>query len=321
VPPLESRQQRLLQVLRGRQPLFAVLDAARDPRIRWLIVRSQEQYESLYEGTEGRALEDSGPYLVRLPPDSQLLEPLIREGWGHSWGVYLTCLREFRDVRRQLRRLLMVKIPDGRRVYFRFYDPRILRVFLPTCTPVEANAFYGPVGHYLMESEEPDVVVQFTNRGAGAERTEMSLDAQQRAAAEMLPSRAAPARSGALRQVGEGFKIRPEQMRVLADVPLRNFQERVRVHLNKFFPKECRALGEAPMRELIRFGIKRANAYGLAAERDVSKYIDLMVVLGREFDTDKRIPWAAEILRTRQNPATMLLALREAAKRHLESSP
>ena len=39
---------------------------------------------------------------------------------------------------------------------------------------------------------------------------------------------------------------------------------------------------------MVQYGIKRAAVYGFTAKRDVCKYIDLMILFGRDFDTDKR---------------------------------
>ena len=127
--------QRLLVLLRHEyQPLYAILDAARDIKILALLMQAKEEYQSLYEGVEGAKLAQVAPYLVKLGKDSPLLGSLLLEGWGNSWGVYLTCAGEFQEVRRHLRHFLEVQLPDGKQVYFRFYDPRVLRVFLPTCT-------------------------------------------------------------------------------------------------------------------------------------------------------------------------------------------
>ena len=35
------------------------------------------------------------------------------------------------------------------------HDPRVLRVFLPTCTPDELSDFFGPIGSFLVESDQP----------------------------------------------------------------------------------------------------------------------------------------------------------------------
>jgi hypothetical protein len=169
-------QDRLLPLLRrDLQPLFAILDAARDIRILALLVTYKEECLSLYEGVEGAKLAQVAPYLVRLTPDSKLLEALVNEGWGKSWGVYFTCTSDFQGIRRHLRHFLQVKLPDGEQVYFRFYDPRVMRVFLPTCTAEEATQFFGPIQRYVLEGEEPDQLWEFTTIGRGAEKRVLSL--------------------------------------------------------------------------------------------------------------------------------------------------
>jgi Domain of unknown function (DUF4123)/FHA domain len=172
--------QRLLSMLRNDyQPLYAILDAARDIKILALLMQSKEEHQSLYEGVEGAKLAQFAPYLVRLGPDSLLLGSLLLEGWGNNWGVYLTCAGAFPEVRRHLRRFLEVQLPDGKQVYFRFYDPRVLRVFLPTCNPEETGEFFGPIEQYLMEDEKPDKLLHFANPGRGAEKKVTDLLAPQ----------------------------------------------------------------------------------------------------------------------------------------------
>jgi len=174
--PAATPQDRLLEMLRRDfQPLYAVLDAARDTKILVLLLQSKEEYHSLYEGEQGAKLAQVAPYLVRLKPDSLLLEKLVREGWGQSWGVYLTCSGEIQEVRRHLRHFLEVMLPEGKQVYFRFYDPRVMRVFLPTCTPEETNYFFGPIQNYLAEDEKPEGLLHFSNKGRGAVKTIVKL--------------------------------------------------------------------------------------------------------------------------------------------------
>jgi pSer/pThr/pTyr-binding forkhead associated (FHA) protein len=174
--PDATPQERLLSLLRRDfQPLYAVLDMARDIKILALLLQSNEEYQSLYEGPQGAKLAQVAPYLVRLKKDSLLLEKLVRDGWGESWGVYLTCASEFNEVRRHLRHFLEVMLPEGEQAYFRYYDPRVLRVYLPTCTFEETDSFFGPIQNYLMEDEDPDSLLQFSNRGHGAVKTLVAL--------------------------------------------------------------------------------------------------------------------------------------------------
>jgi hypothetical protein len=174
--PVAVPQERLLSLLCcDFQPLFAVLDAARDPKILALLMRFQEEYTSLYEGAVGAKLVEFAPYLVRLEQDSPLLEVLVNEGWGNSWGVYLTSASDIMQVRHHLRHFLEVGLPNQEQVYFRFYDPRVLRVFVPTCTSEEAKEFFGPIQNYLAEDEGSGTLLQFMNSIWGSETRRISL--------------------------------------------------------------------------------------------------------------------------------------------------
>src|SRR5262249_21307548 len=92
-PPVAPRPRpdpelpdRLLSFFSGApEPLFALLDAARDPQILGLLQESREEYRSLYEGFRGELLAAYAPYLVRLSARSRFLEKLVRQGWGRSW--------------------------------------------------------------------------------------------------------------------------------------------------------------------------------------------------------------------------------------------
>jgi pSer/pThr/pTyr-binding forkhead associated (FHA) protein len=119
-----------------RAPLYAVVDGARDRRILELAQQHVEPHQSLYEGLEGETFEGMAPYLVGpMRKDSELLDRLVREGFGNRWGIYCSSRLKFADVRRHFRRFLMVEIePANSQVYFRFYDPGVFRVFWPTCS-------------------------------------------------------------------------------------------------------------------------------------------------------------------------------------------
>jgi hypothetical protein len=149
-----------LSLLASQENLFAVLDAARSQRILDLLYGSAEEYHSLYEGPQGDALADVAPYLVRLSQGSSLLGALLTEGWGEHWGIYLTCANPFRELRRHLRKALMIHAEGWEnRMYFRFYDPRVLRTFLPICTAEQLNGIFGPINCFFYPAEPSHEVV------------------------------------------------------------------------------------------------------------------------------------------------------------------
>jgi hypothetical protein len=159
---LPEPRKRLIQFLSSQpEPLFAVLDAAQDPMVLAVVRAFGDLNKSLYEGKQAQELADFAPYLVQAPPYSQFLEK-VAEAWGGNWGIFLTCRLSFDEVRAHLRQFLKVKTEDDKDLLFRFYDPRILRAFLPVCTPEEAATLFGPVSCFLVEAEEPDCVLKLT---------------------------------------------------------------------------------------------------------------------------------------------------------------
>ncbi len=151
---------RLLSELRRRN-VFALLDAARDPLIYPTLESAGEQFRCLYNGKSAVTLQRQAPYLIRPNPEGSLLRFLARFGWAKSWGVYLVSERPMAELRKHLRRFLMVEDPQGRNVYFRYYDPRVLRLFLPTFLPDELRDFFGPIKAYLVEAENGAALLEF----------------------------------------------------------------------------------------------------------------------------------------------------------------
>ncbi len=70
------------------------------------------------------------------------------------WGILLRSTAPLAAVRQHLRRFLVVGTHDGGELYFRFYDPRVLSVFLPTCSAEQLDIFFGPIEAYWSLSDD-----------------------------------------------------------------------------------------------------------------------------------------------------------------------
>ncbi|MGH9351348.1 MAG: hypothetical protein ACRD2G_04180 [Terriglobia bacterium] len=92
------------------------------------------------------------------------------------------------------------------------------------------------------------------------------------------------------------FNLRKEQLKIFETVAAKEFEERAMAQLREQSPAQCAALGEDALAEMVRYGIERAKSYGIVAEPDVSKYLNVMIQLGRDFDRNPRYPWAARTL-------------------------
>ncbi|HXX23701.1 MAG TPA: DUF4123 domain-containing protein [Terriglobia bacterium] len=141
--------------------VWAVLDGARDKRVYSAVVGCYTDNCCLYSGDLPSELKLAAPYLVSLDPEDRTTRYILRHAWGNSWGIFLRSTASMETLRRHMKGLLMVKDYKGRRLFFRFYDPRVLRVYLPTCWPAELEQVFGPVKAYLLEGAEEGTVVQY----------------------------------------------------------------------------------------------------------------------------------------------------------------
>jgi pSer/pThr/pTyr-binding forkhead associated (FHA) protein len=140
---------------------FVVLDGAINQAVRDLLNQAGVFYQSLYEGEQAADLAAFGPYLAEIQKGGKLMPFLIKVGWGKSWGVFLSTQMGFVDARRHLRHFLMVDIEGGKRVLFRFYDPRVMRVFIPTCDAEQRKEFFGKIESIYVESDKETAVHRF----------------------------------------------------------------------------------------------------------------------------------------------------------------
>jgi uncharacterized protein DUF4123 len=149
-------RERVLQTLwpqGARLSTWAILDCARDPRIYLALIESRLEFRCLYSGRLPRALEMVAPHLVELLPTNRLTQRLLDDGWGRSWGVLMQ-VDDASDLRHHLRKFLKVQDEAGRRLLFRYYDPRVLRAYLPTCRGEELRQVFGPVQRFLAENDD-----------------------------------------------------------------------------------------------------------------------------------------------------------------------
>jgi hypothetical protein len=141
--------------------VYAILDGASVYDLPQTLQRSNAEYECLFPGRLEPDMEAVAPYLVKLEPDSELAAQIVERGWGEHWGVFAHSDADMLEMRLHLRPLLIVRHPDGNRVRFRYYDPRVMRLFLPTCTTEELETMFGPIQSYLLEDEDPNHMLRF----------------------------------------------------------------------------------------------------------------------------------------------------------------
>ncbi|MGE4296630.1 MAG: DUF4123 domain-containing protein [Desulfovibrionaceae bacterium] len=143
-----TRRSRLIGV-------YALLDCARDPAIFPALEASGLEYRCFFSRPLPRLLRAASPHLVRLARDADLTAWLAEKGWGNAFGVYLTSATPMPAVWAHLRALWRTE-HEGKPVFFRYYDPRVLRAYAPTIADApNLRAVFGPVSRFYVEDENP----------------------------------------------------------------------------------------------------------------------------------------------------------------------
>ncbi len=158
--------------------VFAVLDGASVPDLPQVLWEHEPEHVCLYRGELEPDMAEVAPYLVRLEPESPFAEWVLRKGWGKHWGIFAIAPSEtgFRALRQHFRRFMIVIDPDGNGLYFRYYDPRVLRVYLPTCNAEEISTVFGPISAYSLEDEDPSVLLRFVSEGEKVRAERVALE-------------------------------------------------------------------------------------------------------------------------------------------------
>lgn len=163
----EERLDRLIARLWGKVPdaVYAIVDGARDPHLRPMITSSGLPHACLFTGTLAPELAAAAPHLVELGRRSSFTRDLLRLGWGKSFGIFLAAPASLETLRRHFRRFLRVADERGQTLYFRYYDPRVLRPYLPTCDAGELATVFGPVTRYMVEDADPSQILEYRRAG------------------------------------------------------------------------------------------------------------------------------------------------------------
>ncbi len=111
-------------------------------------------HQSLYIGIKAQQLEAVAPYLFTITPGSDFFHWVVNHPYRNKWGILLHSSDEFKKVWQHFRKFLIVKTEEGKKLYFRFYDPRVLPSFLATCDIQQLQQFFGNIQSFLYHDEK-----------------------------------------------------------------------------------------------------------------------------------------------------------------------
>jgi len=144
----------LYETLSNAVRLYALVDSARNPALAYS-AWFDHGFEtwSLFGENVDPSMSSVAPHLVSIGSGKkgrEFLDVWADNLWTNA-GILLATDADHRTVWEHLAELFVVGDPDGRLMYFRFYDPRILRALLPTLRGSQISEVFGPVREFVVE--------------------------------------------------------------------------------------------------------------------------------------------------------------------------
>jgi hypothetical protein len=139
--------------------LYAVLDACDEPLVLQIVAELGSSAASLYHGRAALDYSSFAPYLACV--DEATLRTIRTRLAATPWGFFVgtTSDKTLADVRRHFRQYLLVQSPEGKQLYFRFYDPRFLATFLRSLEEKELQRFLGPLRFIMILGDSSELTV------------------------------------------------------------------------------------------------------------------------------------------------------------------
>jgi len=156
--------------------VLAAMDGASVPELRMKIWEHEPEHYCLFRGDLEPDMAEVAPYLVKLEATSAFTRWVLTAGWGKHWGVFVTTSATPREMRGHFRSIIDVFGPDGEPLIFRYYDPRVLPVFLPTCNTGELNQMFGKVSTFQMETDKSNILLCLKNSRGRLEQEMIDLN-------------------------------------------------------------------------------------------------------------------------------------------------
>lgn len=140
----------------GDGATYMLIDGASVPTLMDRLYDDQPTFSCLLTGPLEPDMQEVAPYLVELRDGEPFADWVLDNGFGQHWGIVLRSRLEHDQARRRFRKLLFARSDEGDSLFFRFYDPRVFREFIPRCTEPDLWPWFDDIDCYLVEAAGPD---------------------------------------------------------------------------------------------------------------------------------------------------------------------
>lgn len=147
-----------------RRHLYAIIDASRQPMmIPAALEAIASRVSCLYSGNALREFGDNAAWVVELLPSESTLHWLLQQGFNKRWAIFASSRLELAPFVRHLKKFTVVNNERGETLFFRFYDPHVLRQYLPMFDDQQTTSFFRGIDDVFFEdTSRENTIVKFS---------------------------------------------------------------------------------------------------------------------------------------------------------------
>ncbi len=152
------------QLFNSGYNVYSVIDGANAPVLLGKLAKYEPKHTCLFRGELSIEMAEVAPYMVKLEPDHDFTNWLLEYAMESPCCIFAQTDKDFLALRKHFRSFLRVESPEGETLHFRYYDPRVLSVYLPSCEEEENAVLYADViKQYLVFNHEDKELKEFQN--------------------------------------------------------------------------------------------------------------------------------------------------------------
>lgn len=238
-----------------QQHHYLILDGAQIGDLIKTIYRLQPaaEIDILYLNTPFAELQEVSPVLVKITPNNALYQHFQAQ-WQNTAGIHMIATGDLYSLGNHLRTSLQAKI-NGQAYFFRFYDPRILSLWLETLTKQQQQQFMGSISKLYLPDPNTGELIEYTN------------DTPLIAVTVNTP----------------WIELNEAQLHHLNQARKAQTKQRILSDLARFFPEKIQPMSEQQQEQLFNTSYDKAKQYQLDSPRDIYLWSILLLHKGLDF--------------------------------------
>lgn len=133
------------QLFNSGYNVYTVIDGANAPVLLGKLAKYEPKHTCLFRGELSIEMAEVAPYMVKLEADHDFTNWLLEYATESPCCIFAQTDKDFLALRKHFRSFLRVESPEGETLHFRYYDPRVLSIYLPNCEEEENKVLYSNV--------------------------------------------------------------------------------------------------------------------------------------------------------------------------------